>query len=140
MQYLYMRDILKGKGIEPADSFIREQTTDADIIRYAGQLIRDTSSKQAEIDALIESVAENWAISRMPAVDRNIIRLSISELMADDAIPVQVTINEAIELGRKFSTRDSGAFINGIIDKIAIHLKKENPGSDAGTTDTEGAL
>ena len=149
MQYLYMRDILKGKDIEPADGFIREQTTDADVIRYAGQLVRETIAKQTEIDSLIESVAENWTIARMPAVDRNIIRLSISELMADDAIPVQVTINEAIEMGRKYSTRDSGSFINGIIDKIAIFLKKDTTGSDVApevsdsdseTTETEGTL
>ena len=129
MQYLYMRDILKNKDIEPMDGFIREQTTDADVMRYSAQLIRETIAKQPDIDALIESVAENWALSRMPAVDRNIIRISVSELMSEDAIPVQVTINEAIEMGRKFSTRDSGAFINGVIDKIAISLKK--PADDA---------
>jgi len=62
--------------------------------------------------------AKNWKISRMPVVDRNIMRLAIFELTRRPDIPASVSINEAVEIGKKFGTRDSGAFINGVLDRI----------------------
>ena len=66
-------------------------------------------------------VTQNWAISRMAVVDRNVLRLATHELLHRDDIPPKVSINEAIEIGKRFSTTNSGAFINGILDKIMNH-------------------
>jgi N utilization substance protein B len=71
-----------------------------------------------EIDTLLEKHSKNWKISRMSCVDRNILRLAAFELLYCPDIPVKVTINEAIDVGKKYGTKESGAFVNGIIDGI----------------------
>lgn len=73
-----------------------------------------------EIDAIIAENSKNWKLSRMPSVDRNILRIAVFELLYLKDIPSKVTINEAIDIGKKFGTRDSGAFINGILDSIKL--------------------
>jgi len=73
-----------------------------------------------EIDGLINQYSKNWKLSRMPVVDRNIMRIATFELLKRKDIPPSVTINEAVEIGKKFGTRDSGAFINGVLDRIRL--------------------
>lgn len=71
-----------------------------------------------KIDSLLDQWAKNWKISRMPAVDRNIMRIAVFEMLNLPDVPPSVSINEAVEIGKKFGTRDSGAFINGVLDRI----------------------
>ena len=71
-----------------------------------------------ELDALIREAATNWELERMAAVDRNALRIGCYELLHDDDIPMKVAINEAIELAKRYSTEASGAFVNGILDRI----------------------
>ncbi len=71
-----------------------------------------------KIDSLLDQWAKNWKISRMPAVDRNIMRIAVFEMLNLSDIPPSVSINEAVEIGKKFGTRDSGPFINGVLDRI----------------------
>ncbi|MBF0235646.1 MAG: transcription antitermination factor NusB [Desulfamplus sp.] len=71
-----------------------------------------------EIDSLIHSSSKNWKISRMPLVDRNIMRIAVYELLYCPDIPAKVSINEAVDIGKKYGTRDSGPFVNGILDRI----------------------
>ena len=73
---------------------------------------------QPEIDTIIKNTVEHWTFDRIAVVDRNILRMALAELLYIDTIPVNATINEAIELAKKFSTKDSGKFVNGILDKI----------------------
>jgi N utilization substance protein B len=80
--------------------------------------VQGTFEHKEEIDRVIQAVAQNWNISRMAVVDRNVLRLATYELLHCDDIPPKVAINEAIELGKRYSTQNSGAFINGILDKI----------------------
>lgn len=70
------------------------------------------------IDDLLNRYSKNWKLSRMPVVDRNIMRMAVFELLNCPDIPASVTINEAVEIGKKYGTRDSGAFINGVLDRI----------------------
>ena len=72
-----------------------------------------------QIDALINGASENWRISRMATVDRNILRFSVYELVYLDDIPPSVTINEAVEIAKRYGSEDSPSFVNGILDKIA---------------------
>ena len=81
-------------------------------------LLHGVLTHQAQIDELLNRYSTNWKISRMPAVDRNIMRFAVYELLKRDDIPYSVTINEAVEIGKKYGTRDSGAFINGVLDRI----------------------
>jgi transcription antitermination protein NusB len=94
------------------------------------RLVEGTLQNQKEIDRLIEDHAENWTLKRMAVVDRNILRMATFELRYCPDIPFKVTLNEAIELAKRFSADDSGAFINGILDKIYALLDntlKDNP-------------
>ena len=85
---------------------------------FAVKLFYGVCGKKDEIDALIEQNAQNWEIERMAAVDRNIIRLAAYEIIAMPETPINVIIDEAVEISKKYSTKDSGKFVNGILDKL----------------------
>ncbi len=82
------------------------------------ELVNGVMAAKADIDLLMDKSAKNWKISRMPVVDRNVMRLAVFELTRRPDIPPTVSINEAVDIGKKFGTRDSGAFINGVLDRI----------------------
>jgi transcription antitermination protein NusB len=92
--------------------------TSEEVTSYARALVEGVQLHQADIDELIASYADRWAIKRMPVVDRNLLRLSIFELLWGDGVPVAVAINEAVELAKTLSTDDSGRFINGLLGHI----------------------
>lgn len=118
VQILYEMD-LTAIGAEEASAVfcsafkIPEQTQD-----FCLHLVKGVEAHKPQIDALLNEYSENWRLDRMPRVDRNILRLAIFELVYCKDIPPKVTINEAVELGKKFGTEDSGPFINGILDGI----------------------
>lgn len=85
---------------------------------FAEELVNGIGKCMKEIDLLIEGQSEHWKLGRMSLTDRNILRLAVYELLHMDGIPSKVTINEAIELGKLYGTDESGAFINGILDKV----------------------
>ena len=91
---------------------------------FAEPLIRGTIEHRAECDEIIKKHARNWDINRMAAVDRNILRLAIYEMMHRLDIPPIVSINEAVDIAKKFSTQDSGKFVNGILDKVKGELMR----------------
>jgi transcription antitermination factor NusB len=91
---------------------------------FACRLSDMTLDNLDAVDRVIESVAENWDLSRMAAIDRNILRVAAVEILLFDDIPEKVTMNEAIEIAKKFSTESSGRFVNGLLDKIA-RMKSE---------------
>jgi N utilization substance protein B len=99
-------------------------TTDAEIRLFAEPLIRGTLQHRDEIDALITSIAKNWEFRRIAAVDRNILRLAIFEMLHREDIPPAVSINEAVDIAKKFSTQDSGKFVNGILDRVRGDLMR----------------
>ena len=89
---------------------------------FAEPLIRGTLEHRNEIDEQIKKHAKNWELHRMAVVDRNILRLAIYEMLHRADIPPVVSINEAVDIAKKFSTQDSGKFVNGILDKIKGEL------------------
>ncbi len=88
-------------------------------------LVKGVRNSLPEIDALIKKNSSNWKVHRMSGVDRNVIRVAVYELLYCEDIPSKVSINEAIEIGKKFGTEESGAFVNGILDSIRKALEKE---------------
>lgn len=84
------------------------------------QLVRGVTEAQSAIDQMIETYSQNWRLRRMSCVDRNILRIAVYEILHCDDIPFKVSINEAIDIGKKYGTEESGAFINGILDRIRI--------------------
>jgi transcription antitermination protein NusB len=95
---------------------------EATVRTFAEPLIRGVLEKRTEIDALIQKHAKNWDLHRMAAVDRNVMRLAVFEMVHRDDIPPVVSINEAVDIAKKFSTGDSGKFVNGILDKVKDDL------------------
>ncbi|MBE0606012.1 MAG: transcription antitermination factor NusB [Deltaproteobacteria bacterium] len=93
--------------------------------RYYAEAVRGVWGRIEEIDALIGEAAEHWRVGRMTLVDRNILRLGAYELSLKSDIPVAVAINEAVELGKRFGSEESGAFINGILDRISGIVRKK---------------
>jgi len=105
---------------------INEDPARAKEIRdFANILVRGVSEKRDDIDHEIEASSKNWRLSRMATVDRNILRVAVYELMYLSDVPKRVSINEAIELGKKYGSEDSGSFINGVLDKISQGVGKE---------------
>lgn len=91
---------------------------------FADELVRGCGTHLADIDALIRSVSKHWRLERMARVDRNIIRLGTHELCHRGDIPARVTLNEAIEVAKRFGDEQSPAFVNGVLDRIAAEAKK----------------
>lgn len=129
LRALYMIDIRSASALTEVPAFFESETDDGDVRGFAELLFEGCLSCRAELDARIAQVAENWEIHRMAVVDRNILRLGTYELMFLDAIPPKVSINEAIDLAKKYSTADSGAFVNGILDKLRTQLRPDSANS-----------
>jgi len=96
-----------------------------EIMGFTNLLVKGVMKNLEQIDDEIQSSSKNWKLNRMAMVDRNILRLAVYELITLEDIPKRVSINEAIELGKKFGSEDSGSFINGVLDKISQSVKKE---------------
>ena len=91
---------------------------------FADKLIRGVLENRDSLDQQIQQHAQNWDLNRMAVVDRNILRLAIYEMLFRDDIPPIVSINEAVDVAKKYSTQDSGKFVNGILDKIKSELSR----------------
>ena len=118
LQLLYQIDLRGVEAFDFADEFFKAEEPDREARAFALRLVRGTHENESELNTVIQSVAQNWDISRMAVIDRNVLRLAAFELLHCKDIPPKVAINEAIELGKRYSTQNSGAFINGILDKI----------------------
>lgn len=129
LQFLYQLDLLGEAVKDELSEFLRSEEKDGETCRYARRLVEGTHEHRAAIDAEIQGVAQNWQISRMAVIDRNVLRLAAYELMFCDDIPPKVAINEAIELGKRYSTENSGKFINGILDKIKSRVAEGTTGT-----------
>ncbi len=111
-------EVTRKKREEALADFWENHPGKEEIRSFATKLVTGTSENLSSIDALLRKHADNWDLNRMAAVDRNILRFATYELLFLDEIPPKVTINEAIEIAKKYSTQDSGRFVNGILDRI----------------------
>ena len=124
-QFLYQHDLISGALDETLPLFWQTQNDVAEPTRkFAEELVRGTVEHRAEIDEKIQKYTEHWELQRIAAVDRNILRLAIFEMLYRDDIPPVVSINEAVDIAKKFSTRESGAFVNGILDRLRADLPR----------------
>lgn len=93
---------------------------------FTRELVEETLERMEEIDGYIRNASLKWEINRMAAVDRNVLRLAVSELTGKTPKPVRVVLNEAIELAKKFGGEESGTFVNGVLDRVRIDLGMES--------------
>jgi len=113
-----MADVRKEEGRRIAADYLPGRLTDTELKVFARGLVDGTCAHLEEIDERIREAAENWDMSRMATLDRNILRMAVYELAHCEDIPPKVAINEAIELAKQFGAEESGQFVNGILDKI----------------------
>ena len=121
LQVLYQHDVAGGEG-DPAlglAQFWTQFDTRPDVQAFARELVEGVRANRERIDALVAESAEHWRLPRLSRVDLNLLRLSAFELLARPEIPASVSINEAIEIARRFGSEESAAFVNGVLDHIA---------------------
>ena len=118
LQMLFQMDMGTVQLKDLEDNFLPGASAPEAAKVMALQMVRHTWDKLSDIDRHLRGLAENWDLSRMAAVDRNILRLATYEILYDPEVPKSVAINEAIEIVKKFSTDDSSKFVNGILDKL----------------------
>ena len=117
---LYLLYEAHSKGIDPGDT-IDLQVIEPD--QLTQQLVRGIAEHLADIDARISARAEGWTLSRMPVLDLNVMRLGTYELVHRPDVPTAVVLDEAVELAKRFSTDDSGRFVNGVLAAIAREVR-----------------
>ena len=127
LQALYQLEMTGAKPSEALESAWAAASTerpDPEAEQFARSLVEGVWSHLDEIDAVIQTHSHHWRVERMTRIDRNVLRLGIFELKYLLEIPGKVSINEAVELGKRFGTEESSAFINGLLDRIASSLQK----------------
>jgi N utilization substance protein B len=123
MQMLYQADLGKHSPDQVRATFWKSvDQTDPEIRGFAEDLFRSAIANQEQIDELISANSRHWRIERMPAVDRNLLRMAVGEMVAFKATPFPIVINEALEIARRYSAPESINFLNGILDAIAHSL------------------
>jgi len=120
LQILYLTDLCRKRAADVPEAVWSEDPLPAKTQAFASHLVDGVTTDPARIDMLIKKYAENWEISRMATVDRCILRLATFELISDLETPVNVIINEAVEIAKKYSTAESSKFVNGILDKVKL--------------------
>ena len=124
MQMLFQGDLGKHKPEEVEKLFWESRDDVDDETRgFADDLFRVATRREDEVDGLIQKHAKNWRLERMPAVDRNLLRAAVAEMMAYPDTPRAVVINEALEIARKFSSPESVHFVNGVLDSVGKELE-----------------
>lgn len=124
LQALFYMEVNPNGFEEKLDLYYREFPPSKEIRPFFETLVRGVMTDRERIDAIIERYCANWKIQRMSGVDRNVLRMAVYELIFCADIPYKVSINEAIDVGKKFGSEESGGFINGILDSIRLALEK----------------
>jgi len=126
LKFLYQIDITKEDPSSALSHFWQEHKAEKPVKEFAAQLIQGTLENSGKIDSVINRYARNWQLKRMAVIDRNILRLAAFELLFLEEVPPKVSINEAVELAKKYGDVESGKFVNGILDKIHKTKVKKN--------------
>lgn len=130
MQVLFQMDISGDHSKDALELFCQHFEVSKKARPFFLHLVHGVNAFRDQIDKLIETSSQNWKISRMSGMDRNIMRVAVYEMIYCDDIPAKVSINEAIDIGKKFGTEQSPSFINGILDCIRMAItdtQKELP-------------
>jgi N utilization substance protein B len=127
LRILYFMDV---SGVSDAQAIkhywghLVESPEASDEQNFANQIVHAYAQTESEVNELIRSSSHHWRLERMPIVDRNVLRVAIVELQTMKDIPKRVTLNEAVELAKRFGSEGSGSFVNGVLDRIATELGK----------------
>jgi N utilization substance protein B len=120
LQALFYMDMSRTESLDTLELFCDTFRPAKAAQPFFMELVKGVLENRNHIDGEIERFSQNWKVRRMSCVDRNILRVAVFEILYRDDIPAKVSINEAVDIGKKFGTEESGAFINGILDTIYI--------------------
>ncbi|MDX1707309.1 MAG: transcription antitermination factor NusB [Desulfobacterales bacterium] len=124
MQALFYMDTQQNGSPQMLERFCENFSLPQKVRPFFMQLVQGVLAVQEQIDALIERYSKNWKVQRMSCVDRNVMRVAVFEMLYCPDIPPKVSINEAVDVAKKYGTGESGAFINGIVDRIRIAVER----------------
>ncbi len=131
LQVLYQDDLNPDHDLRASDNFVRNRLrNDQEIVDFALSLLWGARRNRPELDAMLDSCADNWSLRRMAVTDRNILRLAAFEIMFTET-PGRVVINEAVELAKRFGSKQSAQFVNGILDGL-LPGKADSPDTSPG--------
>jgi N utilization substance protein B len=124
LQVLYEDDLNPGREAEESDRFLRSRLQQQELVEFAQSLVAGVRRHLVDLDGILARTADNWSLGRMAATDRNVLRLGAFEILYSDT-PERVAINEAVELAKRYGSKQSAQFVNGILDRLlAGHAKK----------------
>jgi transcription antitermination protein NusB len=127
IQFLYLTEMNEGEMANQLKAFWESNPCQEDVQSFTEDILNDIFDHKKEIDARLEKYSDNWTLSRMAVIDRNLLRMAASELMYSKTVPPKVAIDEAVEIAKKYGTEDSPNFINGVLDRILKELKPDVP-------------
>jgi N utilization substance protein B len=121
---LFQIDLTQTSPVEVFRQFWANQPGEEDVRAFAERLVAGVVDELQRLDAVIVGSAENWRVERMPVVDRNVLRISIFEMLFEPTTPPAVCIDEAIEVAKRFGSGESGGFINGVLDDVRRRIER----------------
>jgi N utilization substance protein B len=124
LQVLYQDDLNPRHNPADGDKFIQARLQGEELVVFATSLVAGVRRNRNELDALLSKTADHWSLERMAATDRNVLRLGAFEILYFET-PGRVAINEAVELAKRFGTRQSAQFVNGILDRLLADHEKQ---------------
>lgn len=128
LQMLYQCEVGRAGAYESIGTYWSTRDANGEVSEsqreFANRVVRGTLDRQAEIDAILTSHAQNWRVERMAVIERLVLRLAVYEMLAETETPSKVIINEAIELARSFSGDEAVGFVNGVLDAVRKELRR----------------
>lgn len=124
VQLLFQRDFNEGNLVEALEVFWGDKEVPEEARTFMEELVKGVTKHRVAIDEKVQSYAENWDLKRMAAVDRNVMRIALYEMLFREDIPPVVSINEAVDLAKQYSGPESGKFVNGILDRVRQDLQR----------------
>jgi N utilization substance protein B len=125
LKVLYGIDVNGQSAEQGLAAYFDHFAEEGETLEFTGDLVRGVVRELEALDEKIRAASQNWRLERMARVDRNILRLATFELLHVPSVPRRVSLNEAVELGKRFGAEDSAAFVNGILDRIASGIEKD---------------
>jgi N utilization substance protein B len=126
LQMLFQLEASSERASRVIELFWRSFEADPEGRPYADEIVAGLEGRLGDVDKLITAASNNWRLERMSRVDRNLLRMSTWELLVKKAVPRAVVIDEAVELAKSYGTEDSSAFVNGVLDRIANDLGRQD--------------
>ena len=127
VQFLYLTEMNEGDVQDQLKMFWEGHSSPEEVQSFTEDILNDIFEHKEEIDARLEKYSDNWTLSRMTVIDRNLLRLAASEILYSKTVPPKVAIDEAVEIAKRFGSEDSPNFINGVLDRILKEFNSDTP-------------